>query len=327
MIDYHRALLLQRAIFPRSVDPISMMLLHLILDSRFVLMSVVISLLLVPATYAVVRLNRRTGEKALLLSMMVSVLPLMAAPFYPLLVYHRLLLIAAAAVRNPRFLSVLAFRMEKWMRWDPEVWLAAAAVIALVVHLAVGFSSPSGRKFMSAPAWVARYADEVSAKIGISPPQVIVLDSGIPQAYVPLALPGRKKRVVLSQGLLESLSRREVAAVMAHELAHVKHRDPLKKTVSRSLRVLGFLNPSMHLLEPWLLRDQEYAADAEAARAVGAMPLARAIAKMADSMPSLSASVGFSGKWSHGLLKLMRPYPSPADRIRALLELEEAIRP
>ena len=66
---------------------------------------------------------------------------------------------------------------------------------------------------------------------GIAPPVLAVLDLGMVNAG---ALPGR--RIVMMRGLIdEAESAAEVSAALAHELAHVVHRDPLTSWIRSDL--------------------------------------------------------------------------------------------
>ncbi len=77
-----------------------------------------------------------------------------------------------------------------------------------------------------------------------------------------------RPRVLLSRGLLESLSREDRAAVLAHERAHVRRRDALVACVVRALATLHF--PRM---ARWIVREVDIAAeqacDEEACQIVG----------------------------------------------------------
>ncbi|MGQ9494953.1 MAG: M48 family metallopeptidase [Thermoanaerobaculaceae bacterium] len=55
-------------------------------------------------------------------------------------------------------------------------------------------------------------------------PEIYILDEAAPNAFATGTKP-EKSAVVVTSGLLERLSRDELQGVMAHELAHIKHRD------------------------------------------------------------------------------------------------------
>jgi heat shock protein HtpX len=65
-------------------------------------------------------------------------------------------------------------------------------------------------------------------------PRVYIIDSDQPNAFATGRNP-ENAAVAATTGLLNQLSREEVAGVMAHELAHVKHRDMLTMSIAATL--------------------------------------------------------------------------------------------
>lgn len=85
-------------------------------------------------------------------------------------------------------------------------------------------SNPAHREYYQTVEQLARRAD-------LPMPKVFILDSVQPNAFATGRNPDNAA-VAASKGLLNILTRDEVAGVMAHELAHVKHRDTLTMTVT-----------------------------------------------------------------------------------------------
>jgi heat shock protein HtpX len=71
-------------------------------------------------------------------------------------------------------------------------------------------------------------------RAGLPMPRTYLIDSPQPNAFATGRNP-QNAAVAASTGLLERLSHEEVAAVMAHELAHVQHRDTLTMTIVATL--------------------------------------------------------------------------------------------
>lgn len=75
---------------------------------------------------------------------------------------------------------------------------------------------------------------QLARRAGLPMPRLYVIESRTPNAFATGRTPERAA-VAVTTGLLELLDRRELAGVLAHELAHVKHRDTLIMTVAATL--------------------------------------------------------------------------------------------
>tara|TARA_R110002124_G_scaffold109676_10_gene262852 strand:+ start:15321 stop:16301 length:981 start_codon:yes stop_codon:yes gene_type:complete len=73
--------------------------------------------------------------------------------------------------------------------------------------------------------------DILSRKAGIPTPAVYLIQSDQPNAFATGRNP-QNAAVAVSAGLLKHLETREVAAVVAHELAHIRNRDTLTMTIT-----------------------------------------------------------------------------------------------
>jgi heat shock protein HtpX len=71
-------------------------------------------------------------------------------------------------------------------------------------------------------------------RAGLPMPKVYLIDNDQPNAFATGRNP-QNAAVAATTGLLKRLSHEEVAAVMAHELAHVQHRDTLTMTIVATL--------------------------------------------------------------------------------------------
>ena len=85
----------------------------------------------------------------------------------------------------------------------------------------------------SAPEYYGIVRD-LAQRAGLPMPRVYIMNADQPNAFATGRSPERSA-VCASTGLLQRLSRDEVAAVMAHELAHIKNRDTLIMTVSATI--------------------------------------------------------------------------------------------
>lgn len=151
---------------------------------------------------------------------------------------------------------------------------------------------------------------QLATRAGLPMPRVYIAPTATPNAFAT----GRNPRngvVCLTQGILNMLDRRELAGVIAHELAHIKHRDILISTVAATIAgaisALGYLlwfvpiggsdnrggNPlaalamiilapiAAMLIQAAISRKREYNADDYGKQLVGdGVPLATALEKL-----------------------------------------------
>ncbi|MCP9628641.1 zinc metalloprotease HtpX [Rhodopseudomonas palustris] len=120
---------------------------------------------------------------------------------------------------------------------------ANGALIALVVAAAMNIFTywNSDRMVLSmygaqevdartAPDLYAMVA-ELAGRAGLPMPRVYIMDNPQPNAFATGRNP-ENAAVAVTTGLMGQLSREELAGVVAHELAHIKHHDTLLMTVT-----------------------------------------------------------------------------------------------
>lgn len=85
----------------------------------------------------------------------------------------------------------------------------------------------------TAPQFV-RMVRELAGRAGLPMPRVYLIDEAAPNAFATGRNPDHAA-VAATTGLVRTLTEREVRGVMAHELAHVRHRDILISTISATM--------------------------------------------------------------------------------------------
>jgi heat shock protein HtpX len=127
---------------------------------------------------------------------------------------------------------------------DPLAVLAAVVVGFLAQYLlgeraalrAIGARRVDAESHPDLHATVSRLA----AGADLPTPDVAVAHTAVPNAFAVGRSPARAT-VVVTTGLLDDLDERELAAVVAHELAHVKNRDVSVMTLAYFLPTLTYL--------------------------------------------------------------------------------------
>lgn len=76
--------------------------------------------------------------------------------------------------------------------------------------------------------------DRMSERAGIPAPRIYLVDDPSPNAFATGRNPANGV-VAVNTGLLNLLNRSEVEGVVAHELAHIKHRDTLTMAIAASI--------------------------------------------------------------------------------------------
>lgn len=178
--------------------------------------------------------------------------------------------------------------------------------------------------FLEAPSQLVKDVNLLSMMAGINPPQVSLIDSGDPIAFVTRSKQGLV--LAVSVGLLESLTGEEVKACIAHELSHLKNRDFVIRAFATMARVGLFIHPLSHLIEPAVYRARELLADKTAVELMGnPNPLISALSKIGESqtyLPNQSGSIQVACLWgsvgTKCLTRLFSKHPTIDTRIKAL---------
>lgn len=189
--------------------------------------------------------------------------------------------------------------------------------------------------------------ERLAAIARVAKPKLYLMDDGLPRAMAA----GRGKRgsaVAVSTGLLSAATPAELEAVLAHELAHVRHRDVIVQTsvvvlaatllelsrvggwFSRALLfVLGPIAAAfVHLM---LSPKREFLADAGAAELCGSPhPMADALVRLdqASELVSFQGSPATEPLYTinpfleEGVAALFVTHPPVGERVRRLRELD-----
>jgi heat shock protein HtpX len=190
--------------------------------------------------------------------------------------------------------------------------------------------------------------ERLAARAAVVKPRLYVVTDAFPRALAAGRGPAGGSAILLSTGLVAVASPAELEGVLAHELAHLRHRDVLVQTtavlISSALveasRLGGFLERALlvvlgpvaaaftHLL---LSPKREFAADREAARICDSPHgLADALIRLEQAMelvefrasPATEPLYTANPFAEEGLAALFVTHPPIGERVRRLRELD-----
>ena len=249
---------------------------------------------------------------------------------------------------------------------------ASGAMIALVIAAATNLFAYWNSDRMVLSMYGAHEVDqrtapdlfnlvaELAGRAGLPMPRVFLMDEPQPNAFATGRNP-QNAAVAVTTGLMQSLSREELAGVIAHELAHIKNHDTLLMTITATIAgaismlaqfgmffggnrdqgpgIIGSI--AMMILAPLgamlvqmaISRTREYAADDLGARICGQPAwLASALAKIANAAhvvpnpeaernPATAHMFIINPLSGQGMDNLFTTHPSTENRIAALQQL------
>ncbi|MCP4640250.1 MAG: M48 family metalloprotease [bacterium] len=186
-----------------------------------------------------------------------------------------------------------AFAMLAWL----------AGTLALAVRMACAWTRMRRIVAAATPmknAYVSGAASRAATAYGLRRvPDVLVTDEPLP----PFACGVLRPVVVLSKEFLRAVRPEGLGAVLAHEFAHIRRRDPLKGFVVALCQTAYFFHPAAHLARRGIALERERACDALVLGASKAEPRLYAHALLAAAgvsrtavrapMPAIAATESF----------------------------------
>lgn len=237
------------------------------------------------------------------------------------------------------------------------------AIISLLMSKTMAKMS-TGAQVITQPrnadeAWIVQTVQQFADKAGIGMPEVAIYE-GAPNAFATGAFKN-SALVAVSTGLLRSMTREEVEAVIGHEVAHVANGDMVTMTLIQGVmntfvvflsRVIGYAvdgflrrgddrnsGPGMGywlttmvldvvlgflaaIIVAWFSRQREFRADAGSAQLLGRkQPMINALARLGGLTPGELPKTVQAMGIAGGLGKLFSTHPPMEERIAALQKL------
>lgn len=85
--------------------------------------------------------------------------------------------------------------------------------------------------------WIHEMVEELAEKARIPKPKLYIVNNPTPNAFA-FGRTQRSAGIGIHTGLLDVLDRKEIEAVLAHEIGHIKHRDMIVMTIASILPLL-----------------------------------------------------------------------------------------
>ena len=261
-----------------------------------------------------------------------------------------------------RFLSANGLNLGALMGFSLIMGFGGATISLLMSKQMAKWST--GAHVIEQPAnadeaWIVDTVRRFADKAGIGMPEVAIYE-GEPNAFATGAFKN-SALVAVSTGLLYSMSREEVEAVIGHEVAHVANGDMVTMTLIQGVmntfvvflsRVVGYAVDSFlrkgdeensgpgigymvttivmdillgflaGIIVAWFSRQREFRADAGAAQLMGRkQPMINALARLGGLEPGALPKSMAAMGIAGGLGQLFSTHPSMEDRIAALQRL------
>lgn len=199
--------------------------------------------------------------------------------------------------------------------------LALVAVVATLVLAvrAVGYVTAA---HLTAVRERRRQADALTVlgraddRLGLT-----VVDHAVPAAY---CLPGRDGHIVVTTAALAALDGDQLAAVIAHERAHLRQRHHLIRTAADGLAAAFPHVPAFATARDQISQLTELAADDAAASHAGRLTIARALLALAEAGPAPAPALTAGGTTSAARARRLIGGERPLGRMRLLLGLAAA---
>ena len=207
--------------------------------------------------------------------------------------------------------------------------------------------------------WLLAMVQRQAQQAGIKMPEVAIFPSPEPNAFA-TGMNKNAALVAVSSGLLQTMSRDEVEAVLGHEIAHVANGDMVTLALVQGVvntfvifiaRVIGhtvdkvvfknedgpgiaywvtsiaaeiFLGILASMVVAWVSRQREFRADAGGAQFAGRSKMIAALERLRSMqpqpLPGELAAFGIAGNKA-GLMALFASHPPLEDRIAALRQV------
>ena len=270
-------------------------------------------------------------------------------------------------------ITITVFGLDEWLRQsDYGINVPGLLLISFLFGMAGAFVSLAMSKSMAKRSlgvrlierpgnererWLVATVARQAQRAGIAQPEFGIFPSAQANAFA-TGMRRNHSLVAVSEGLLSGMSRREIEAVLGHEITHVANGDMVTLTLIQGVvntfviflsRVIGhvvdkavfksrgygpgyfitvivaqvFLSILASMVVMWFSRQREFRADAGGAQLAGRAAMVAALRRLQaahqpEDLPSGMAGFGISGKATGGIKRLFLSHPPLSERIARL---------
>ena len=273
------------------------------------------------------------------------------------------LLVTTRLLGVDRFLTANGLNMTALAGFSLVIGFGGAIISLLMSKKMAKFST--GARLINPPqnadeAWIVQTVERFAQKAGIGMPDVAIFE-GAPNAFATGAFKN-SALVAVSTGLLQSMTKEEVEAVIGHEVAHVANGDMVTMTLIQGVmntfvvflsRAIGYAVDSFlrkgddnhsgpgigyyvstivldillgflaSIIVAWFSRQREFRADAGAAQLMGRrQPMINALARLGGVHTAELPKNMAAMGIAGGMGQLFSTHPPIEERIAALQRMQ-----
>lgn len=144
-----------------------------------------------------------------------------------------------------------------WSKWKQAAWWLWYAGAGFGLGTLLGRLRRPVRSVREATFWERDGFLQAAAAAGVERADLWIVSPD----QAPGAQGWLRPRVLLPEGLTDQLSDGEIETVLAHELAHLRRRDPLIAGVARAISSIFWFHPLLWWMERQMLSERETACD------------------------------------------------------------------
>ena len=189
-----------------------------------------------------------------------------------------------------------------WMQWIVVAWAVGVLVMASRLALAIRASRSVRQQVQALPQDVSSVVSALAQQLKLSNVHAALSEAVVGPQVVGVLHPV----LLIPTATLLQLSPEQLRAVLAHELAHLLHHDPLTQAAQEAVAMLFFYHPVTWWLTQVARQSREHACDDVAAQIVSMKAIATALFELETHRVDALA-LAASGELASRIQRLVQP--------------------